>query len=215
MSNDIATINPGAKCDGCPALKKLRYEHGQYGGPENFIEVRGRDPGSMKEKYPDIWIVGINPKVISSSDSGGGPMIHPYFEVFRKVSETLGRLIDEGKVAHTDIVKCSSKKWPELGVNPSGTVSHCFDNYLFNQIETHKPKIIICNGAPVSRAILERFGNRCQYLDDEDKNGVVSIDLGKGIRSVVVLSGYMGRLDQYSLRRIGLLVDKEIGKIRF
>jgi len=84
--------------------------------PQEFIE------GKTNSK---IWIIGLNPAAemnwedsmrdaddlsIAFEDKSKLPS---YFKNFEKVSPVLFNLFGkENGVAHTDLVKCSSKKWP-------------------------------------------------------------------------------------------------------
>lgn len=65
--------------------------------------------------------------------------------VSNQVYDGFGR--EEG-TAHTDIVKCGSERFPG-GRNGVELVYHYAD-YLKQQIAKRKPKLIICDGSPVS-----------------------------------------------------------------
>jgi hypothetical protein len=176
--------------------------------PEEFIEG---DP------FSPIWIIGINPA--ESPDWGDGRSTSalaegfskhattvPYFRDFRAVSPRLfARLGVAGGVAHTDLVKCSSESWPPAGVGGRGAnaiVDNCSD-YLLQQIRRFRPKLLICNGSAV-----------CEYIRDiiktSDDTGLATSYVGKiDEQSItVVLSGFIGRIDNHARRRLGREIEE-------
>ena len=190
-------------CDDC---KEFGLSFKRKYSPEEFFASR---------PTCEVWIVGLNPK-----DEGNGEdvlskeelemyfsnqNIHSYFKNFKSVSKVLYGSLMDGKVAHTDIVKCLSKKWPPENISSNG-VKKIFTNctkYLVNQIETNPPKMLICNGAPVSELIKSII---IPIKDDKQTstsyNGVCG---GKMIR--VILSGFIGRIDVYARRRLGREIE--------
>jgi len=143
-------------CERCTHFVGYRFDW-RY-APEEFLE------GKRSSK---VWIVGLNPawdigeNQVSTRDElenyfVPGQRFHRYFEDFRHVSEEIyngfGR---EGGTAHTDIVKCGSKRFPG-GRNGAELVHHCAD-YLKRQIMQYRPQLILCNGSPVSRYIQQEF----------------------------------------------------------
>ncbi|MEN0678905.1 hypothetical protein [Plesiomonas shigelloides] len=145
-------------CDKC---KEFGLRFNRRYKPEEFIE------GKLSS---EVWIVGLNPAAEEDWTDGERDAkdlsdyfndiekIHPYFKDFKKVSPSLfGRFGKEGGVAHTDLIKCSSKRWPPSsckGRTANNIINNC-KTHLFNQILSHKLKFIICNGAPVRRHIKE------------------------------------------------------------
>ena len=118
-----------------------------------------------------VWIVGLNPAADQNwvdnrttkdleeyfDDSSA---IYGYFKDFKSVSETVFK--NFGKkfgTAHTDIVKCSSKSFPPetaKGKKAIDVVINC-KGFLEEQIKIYKPKIIVCNGAEVSKFMFTFF----------------------------------------------------------
>ena len=80
-------------------------------------------------------------------------------------------------------------------------IANC-SGYLKQQIEIHKPKIIICNGADVSSKLLELYPpettrqKHTSYRVQNDKRDFA-----------VVLSGFIGRIDDYAKRRLGQEIE--------
>lgn len=200
-------------CNNCQTMG-MRFER-RY-RPADFIEG---------EKNSLIWIVGLNPaaapdwkdeprgaeeleKCFSDKNS-----IHTYFKNFEKVSPCLFESLGEDHgTAHTDIVKCSSRAWPPEGVKgkAAGTIISNCKPYLECQIREHKPKIIVCNGAPVSEFMLTFLPPQASwskaetsYWSKHDDNEEVC----------VVLSGFIGRLDDYAKRRLGVEIERRLGEI--
>jgi uracil-DNA glycosylase len=167
------------------------------------------------EGYPDsqIWIIGLNPAADIgwkdeertaehlAEDFRAIALKHPYFKDFNRVSPWLYSLLGERRgVAHTDLVKCSSKQWPPpncTGKAVSAIVANCTP-FLREQLIRYKPKMVICNGAEV-----------CAYI----KTAIPPVDLPDratsyrgtvdGTEIWVVLSGFIGRIDNYSRMRLG------------
>ena len=191
-------------CDKC---KDVGLEFHRAYKPAEFIEGK---PSS------DIWIVGLNPAAETGWTDQGRTTdelskafddldnVHPYFKNFRKVSPTLfGMFGKESGVAHTDIVKCSSKCWPPKtakGKKARTVIQNC-KQYLFEQIESYQPKMIICNGAPVSHQINEILPVD-KWLTETAYQSTI---FGQNI--VVVLSGFIGRMDNFSKRRLGYEIE--------
>lgn len=193
-------------CDRCSSFG-LRFER-QY-APQDFLEG---DPNSK------IWVIGLNPKQdvawidprqISELRNyfHGDVKVHAYFERFRNVSEKLYSLF--GRVegaAHTDLVKCASSCWPPTKMSPRSkaeVISNCV-SYLEQQIETYRPELIVCNGAEVSSEIRrflqppsDTLGNATSYVHTREDGSKVS----------VVLSGFIGRIDNYARRRLGIEIE--------
>ena len=191
----------------------MRFER-QY-KPEDYIEGDPKSP---------IWIIGINPsndtnwldnrsaeelkKYFLKKDD-----IHSYFKDFAKVSyplfERLGTL---GGVAHTDVVKCSSRSFPPAGVKGKKAehiVNNC-SQFMVRQIKQHKPRLLICNGAKVSEYILDLLPPNLK-TQNKQTNYWSELD-GAPIR--IVLSGFIGRIDDYSKRRLGLEIEEILTEMK-
>ncbi len=171
----------------------------------------------------DIWIIGLNPKnrighieERSLADfKSFNPNGHPYFRDFKKVSEKLYKNWehDNRNIAHTDLVKCFSDTFPpkngDKGKNNSRTIiDNCID-YLKMQILTHKPKMIICNGSPVCWEMIRllppepntNLDNLTSYCANVDNHAFW-----------IVLSGFIGRIDNRNKRRLGMEIEQIIEK---
>jgi len=185
---------------------------------------RPYDVAEFVEGYPDspVWIIALNPGVETTwEDTRSGEklastfhdLVHDlarknsYFRNFSRVSEWLySRLGKSGGVAHTDLVKCSSPSWPPSGCSGSDVnqiVANCTP-FLHEQLTRFKPRIVICNGADV-----------CLYIktaippDKPIGNSTTSyrghVD---GVEIWVVLSGFIGRIDNYARMRLGAEVER-------
>ncbi len=198
-------------CDKCSSFGL--WFHRAY-EPHEFIEG---------DRNAEIWIIGLNPTEDAKWVDLRTPSalveyfddktkIHGYFKQFRHVSERLyERLGKPQGVAHTDLVKCSSRTWPPDGVSAGGRgqiISNCA-GYLKRQLAAGHPKVIICNGSEVSTEMKlllpppQRTSpdatNYVHRLDDRDV--------------VVVLSGFIGRLDNFSRRRLGIEIEGVIDNL--
>jgi uracil-DNA glycosylase family 4 len=182
--------------------------------PDQWIEG---DPKSL------IWIVGLNPKTTKNADQDMNLSIDqlrdefssrsnraPYFKDFGKVSsKLLAALGRKEGVAHTDIVKCDSAEWPPKGISSSDIVliEKACAQYLENQIRKYKPRLLICNGSSVSTYIKALLGRR----DGQDKDLETHFESDKyGHPMHVILSGFIGRIDNYSKRRLGRDIEQRI-----
>lgn len=172
--------------------------------PEEFLE------GSSDAK---VWIVGLNPAVEPRPEAtapaaafGDLSKIHSYFRDFAIVSprvfEGLGR---KAGTAHTDLVKCASNSWPPQGVKGSDRakiIANC-ETFLLDQIRKHRPSVIICNGAEASAAIKRALPPSAKLSLDATSY----FTLIDGSRIAIVLSGFIGRIDHYSKRRLGREIE--------
>ncbi|GBE18829.1 uracil DNA glycosylase superfamily protein [archaeon BMS3Abin16] len=186
------------KCEGQDFRFKRNYS------PAQFLE------GRLSSK---IWIVGINPKKEKQLDERDVEKlssyfddmwkIHSYFDDFKKVSKTLFEMFGkENGVAHTDLVKCSSDDWYSIkNKDKKAVISNC-KGYLEKQLIQYKPKLIICNGRPVCDEIIEIIPPENHQFETCYKS---TID-GNVIH--VVLSGFIGRIDDYSKRRLGYEIER-------
>lgn len=192
------------KCESFGLKFKRNYQ------PDQFIE------GHLDSK---IWIIGLNPaeetdwtdptRTVEDLKSYLNTVakIPPYFKNFEKVSSKLfNGFCEKGGTAHTDLVKCSSKSWPPKGLSGKET-SKIIENckpYLLSQLNRCTPKIIVCNGAPVCSLILDILPPQ-KNITHEETNYITEVE-GKEIR--IILSGFVGRLDNYSRRRLGLEIER-------
>lgn len=194
------------ECDKCKETNsEFHFKQKNY-APADFIE--GNDDSL-------IWIVGLNPKKTNDPTSESrtkGDLKdyfqqkpHSYFNTFKSVSTRLhsGFGMKMG-VAHTDIVKCSSHKFP-TGAEAKTIVNNC-SGYLKDQIAKHKPKMLICNGIAVSTTILDFLPPPESFNKYRDTSYVANIE-GSKIR--VILSGFVKYIDNYSRQRLGNEIEKE------
>lgn len=169
-----------------------------------------------------ILIIGLNPKGGLEKNSKIGikelknyfdGSIPSYFRKFRKVSEKLYRLFGKEKgVAHTDIVKCSSSKFPPKNCKRKEAqiiINNC-KGYLEEQIKKVHPKIVICNGSSVSKIIRRIIKPRLNYVTSY-------IGSFGGSEIAVILSGFIRRIDNYAKLRLGKEIESymeryEIGR---
>ena len=148
-----------------------------------------------------IWVVGLNPKleregeVLNDFDSyitkwQNSEFRHPFF---KKVQFIFPEGVKWGRdVAHVDLVKCATK-----GINKDfgKLVSKC-GHFLKRQIRAAKPKLIIADGIPVCQWFKnQKWGEAKQ----NDTSILFSFD---DFETLVVLSGFIGRIDQYSKARL-------------
>lgn len=197
------------KCEQFGLVFDRNYE------PEEFLE------GKWSSK---IWIIGLNPgedkdwkdekrfaddlqQCFSNLDK-----VNTYFKRFKSVSGKLFSLLgkDDG-VAHTDLVKCSSQKWPPIDTDKKN-MEHIINNckgHLISQIKRFRPALIVCNGVDVSEKIqdilppLEWIRPHTAYEAIIDSQKIL-----------VALSGFIGRLDNISKRRFGYEIESLIDKIQ-
>lgn len=188
-------------------------------------------PDQWIEGHPEspIWIIGLNPKTTENADQdmnleqvqlreGFSERVKrtderkgvPYFQGFAKVSQALfDALGTKGGVAHTDIVKCDSTTWPPKGISSPNvdTIEKACARYLEKQISTHKPRLLVCNGSSVSTYIKTLLGHPDQSSDDVE----TCFESNKyGYPLHVILSGFIGRIDNYSKRRLGRDIEQRI-----
>ena len=134
--------------------------------------------------------------------------IHRYFRTFRKVSERLFNLLGKDKgVAHTDIVKCYSKRFPPKNCKGREAwliINNCKE-YLEEQIRQYRPQMIICNGSPVCRVIRSVIVPRTDYTTSY----IGELD---GREIVVILSGFVGRIDNHAKVRLGKEIETYMEK---
>lgn len=188
----------------CHKCKQYGLGFNRKYSPSQFLEGKINSP---------VWIIGLNPKGspdkvdLHSADELQNSLdgeIHSYFNDFMTVSRGLYNLLGKDKgVAHTDIVKCYSNKFPPAGCNSKDMnviVDNCRD-YLENQIRKFTPKIIICNGAPVCKVI--------RSIIPPPKGNNITSYIGNihGGEVVVILSGFVGRIDNYAKWRLGKEIE--------
>ena len=187
----------------------LRFRRGYQ--PVEFIEGK---------KNSLVWIVGLNPAAeqdwVDSRKTEDLEKyfddlntIHGYFKDFKSVSESVFESFGKDfGTAHTDIVKCSSKSFPPetaKGKKAAAVINNC-KGFLEAQIKTHKPKIIVCNGAEVSKFMLGFLPPPSGHTKAQTSYWS-KID---GVSVCVVLSGFIGRIDNFAKRRLGIEIEERL-----
>ena len=200
MSKNIHICN---RCEN----NSLTFKSPHY-SPEEYFE------GNPKAK---VWIIGLNPKLDDDKKKhtdqkkkdlreyfkNNGKTIHSYFKTFKKVSEQLFDMFGKDEAAHTDIVKCATNSF-NVG---KAVIKNC-QPYLIEQIKKYQPDLIICNGAAVCETVKSIVKPK-KELNGLETSYVGSIDNYK-VR--VVLSGFIGRIDNYARRRLGKEIEQYLNK---
>ncbi len=176
------------------------------------------------KKSSPIWIIAINPRgerdELKYNDAYTRDELRgyfntqmknrPFFRNYEKVSPRLFALLgrDNG-VAHVDIVKCYSNSFPPKG-RISKEANKIINNcrcYLEKQLEEITPKVIVCNGRSVCQLMKE-------LIKPIEDNTTSYYGKYNNSRVFVVLSGFIGRLDNYAKRRLGLEIETYLDRIR-
>jgi hypothetical protein len=185
----------------------LRFER-KY-APEDLLWGKRSSP---------IWVVGLNPKERPGYSTWTRVELERYFDTeeknrsyfrdFEKVSQKLFEMLGEDNgVAHTDIVKCFSDEFPPRG--HKGEVREIIDNcrpFFEKQLKETRPRLIICNGRPVCEVIKEII--KPNEIDETSYHGAYN-----GIGITVILSGFIGRIDNYAKRRLGSEIEQYIKEL--
>ena len=191
-----------------------------------FRFKRNYEPVEFIEGKTDslVWIVGLNPAAeqnwvdARTKEELGRyfddpKTINGYFKDFEAVSEVVfsGFGTPQG-TAHTDIVKCSSKSFPPetaKGEKAKLVISNC-KKFLESQLKQFKPKIIVCNGTEVSKFMLKFLPPPATFTKSQ-----TSYWSHIGEQEVcVVLSGFIGRIDNYAKRRLGIEIENRLHEIQ-
>lgn len=196
-------------CEDCVHLGGYRFERNYH--PKQFLEGK---------RSSEIWIVGLNPaQEIGFQHSktreqlekyyDSGETFDPYIRKFKNVSKILYEgLGKEGGTATTDLVKCASKAFPG-GAKGAELVANCSE-YLKTQILEYKPRLILCNGRPVSDYVKKQFPKN-KELDNTDTSYWTTVD---DVVVCVVLSGFIGRIDNYARKRLGYEIEMRLDESR-
>jgi hypothetical protein len=167
-----------------------------------------------------IWVVGLNPRrtkgdgepdsveELEAFFEGRNWRSSAYFRRFMSVSRLFEDFGAERGVATTDIVKCASKSFPPQGANTraakNAVIENCKD-YLVEQLYTFQPRLLLCNGADVADTMEKILQPSAEF--DRQRETSYWTTLGDR-RTCVVLSGFLGRLDRFALRRLGREIEK-------
>jgi len=181
------------KCHGCPDLKS----------PPVFLV------GNPEAK---IWVIGINPRLEDFEDVKESKTfeehqkneeryffeknVHSYFRDFRQVFGDNWLQKFQESIAHIDLVKCSSKK------NKRNKNVECkCGKFLQRQIEMFKPRLIVCNGVPVCEWFEKNYNISIKNKTQAD------LKTSDGHEFTVIFSGFIGRIDNYAKKRLGMEID--------
>ena len=189
--------------------------------PTDYIEGK---------RNADIWIIGLNPKGEVGNEEkrtvadfeNFSPQSHSYFKDFSKVSSKLYNSFNSSnsRVAHTDLIKCFSQSFPPIVskdgqqsvVDTEPLIKNCSE-HLIQQLTEHKPKMIICNGSPVSWEILKMF----PPPTNESWNTITSYQAtlkDTDHKFWIVLSGFIGRIDDRNKRRLGKEIEQILTSLK-
>ena len=135
--------------------------------------------------------------------------VHSYHFDFRtvpaRVFDAFGKA---GGTAHTDLIKCSIKGWPPPGTTSRDRkqiIKNC-EVYLIKQICELKPAMIICNGAEVSTVVKTML----PPPSDAPATATSYFSRIETHRVRVVLSGFIGRIDNYAKWRLGREIEARL-----
>jgi uracil-DNA glycosylase len=174
---------------------------------------RAYSPVQYFEGQPSsrVWIIGLNPKHETTYEDKRTEVqllqyfedksrVHEYFTDFEKVTKNLYDLMgkDNG-VGHTDLVKCFSPEWPPKTAKSNRDKKIIIENcigYLRQQLFASSVEILVCNGADVCRHIQS-------IIPVEQDHGTYYYGNLNGHRIAVILSGFIGRIDDYAKQRLG------------
>lgn len=193
------------KCVGQGFVEGFRHNY----RPEDFLAGK---------RNSRIWVIGLNPRSttgfrepestaeLENYFSDPKWRSDAYFSRFLRVSALFQDFGAEWGVASTDLVKCASKSFPPKDAKASDVtaiIGNC-KGYLLEQLRTHKPSLILCNGALVCRTIVDELRPPACFDLRRDTSYWTTLD---DKRVHVVLSGFLGRLDNYALRRLGREIE--------
>jgi hypothetical protein len=179
----------------------------------------------------EIWVIGLNPKgsiggiesrnIQAFEDFKPNPKgkEHSYFHDFRKVSSKLydNYLSTDSNVAFTDLVKCFSLSFPLKNHRKHETnaiINNC-STHLHLQINQYKPKVIICNGSFVCKEMIRLFppqGNTESELPMLTSYKTRLILENRTHEFWIILSGFIGRIDDRNKRRLGNEIEAILEK---
>ena len=195
------------RCNKCENVDEAGYRFDRKYAPTDCL---------LGKRSSKIWIIGLNPATergeidtntindLESYFDREGPL-SSYFRDFRNVSK---RVFDgfgeEGGTAFTDIVKCGSKRFPGGKVGRQ-LIENCSD-YLKELILELKPQLVICNGSPVSNYMKGVFPPNSDVSNTPTSYWTDT----EGVEMCVVLTGFIGRIDNYSRQRLGVEIENRL-----
>lgn len=135
--------------------------------------------------------------------------IPSFFKDYGKVSKCLFDLLgrDHG-AAHTDIVKCLSRTFPpeNCGWKETQQIIENCKHYFEMQLKEISPELIICNG----RAVCDVVTDIIKPPEDYGTSYRATYD---GADVTVILSGFIGRIDDFAKRRLGVEIEQHMVKL--
>lgn len=197
-------------CNKCDSVSAGEYQFDRLYAPVDCL---------LGKRSSKVWIVGLNPatepgeKDTATRDDlenyfESDKPLHSYFKNFRNVSTQIYDGFGvEGGTACTEIVKCGSKSFPS-GKAGAQLVHNCA-GYLKQQITDFKPQLVICNGSPVSNYVQTEFPRNEKDSRNTKTSYWVDVD---GVEICIVLTGFIGRIDNYSRRRLGVEIESRIAE---
>ena len=192
----------------CEKCKHMKMVFEASFPPEEYIYGFGDSP---------IWIIGLNPKARTGETKHTQTLDElreefqikapkdSYFLDFKRVSPIVFDLLGKpGGVAHTDVVKCLADNFPEFEAT-----ENC-SPFLKRQIVKHRPKLLICNGRASCEATKRILPPPPDFDESKNTSYTANVD---GNDIVVVLSGFLARIDNYAKRRLGMEIESYLRTI--
>ncbi|MGD0712486.1 MAG: uracil-DNA glycosylase family protein [Bacteroidales bacterium] len=192
------------KCLKCKDITGMYFER-QY-KPEQYIY------GKLNSK---VLIIGLNPygeietnNLNETTEDLLNRPSHQYYKNFEKVSPRIYKYLGEDNgVICTELVKCFSKNFPPAKLSKHDLhkfICNCRE-YLSEQLEVLKPKIIICNGIHVVWHIE-------QIIPIKEEFETYYIGKKNSYEPFIFRSGFIGKIDKYAKRRLGIEIEKILNK---
>lgn len=185
------------ECHGCPNLTPPPVF--MVGNPESKVWVVGLNPAMPQDNLQRTF--DENRKYEEEYFSGN---VHGYYKKnFRHVfGEDCLEKFKRGDIASLDLVKCHSKKY-----KGNKEIEDRCGEFLEKQIEVFKSRLIICNGAPVCRWFEGKYKEQIKNNIDTEKITKADLKTPTGHEFTVIFSGFIGRIDNYAKRRLGIEID--------
>jgi len=188
---------------GCSKCEEYGLRYDREYEPSDYLEGK---------RNSLVLLVGLNPKGNPGENDVREAKelehyfegnIHPFFNDFEQVSRKLYELFGKDRgVSHTDMIKCYSSEFPKQGRQI--IINNC-RGYLEKQLEEVLPKIVICNGSPVCSIIKDVIKPKIDHVTSYIGNFY-------GNEITVILSGFIGRLDNYAKLRLGKEIESYMAK---
>jgi len=165
------------------------------------------------DPHSRVWIIGLNPKEAENQHDQSVEELrtyfsnpHRYYDNFKRVSRRLYCLFGKERgAAGVDLVKCASANFTPV----QAVIDKCGEEFLLAQIREHRPDMLICNGRAVCDFIDTHIG---QGREDIRECTSYTCEY-EGREIVVVHSGFIGRIDNYSRRRLGIEIEEYLKRL--